>query len=62
MRTAGLFRSLARVLRQIVGAPDYERYCEHLARHHPERTPPGREAFYRDFVGRRFGDGPTRCC
>jgi uncharacterized short protein YbdD (DUF466 family) len=58
---AGLRRAL-RILRQVVGAPDYERYLEHHARCHPGTEPLGRRAFYADFVTWRFGSGPTRCC
>ena len=50
------------VLRQIIGAPDYERYLEHHARCHAGTEPLGRRAYYADFVSWRFGPGPTRCC
>jgi len=50
------------VLRQLIGAPDYERYLEHHARCHAGTEPLGRRAFYADFVSWRFGPGPTRCC
>jgi uncharacterized short protein YbdD (DUF466 family) len=51
-----------RVVRQVVGAPDYERYLEHHARCHAGTAPLDRRAFYAEFVSRRFGPGPTRCC
>jgi uncharacterized short protein YbdD (DUF466 family) len=52
-----------RTLRQIVGAPDYERYLEHLAARHPDRTPLTPREYYAEFVSRRFGGGgPPRCC
>ena len=51
-----------RVVRQVVGAPDYERYLEHHARCHGGAAPLDRRAFYSEFVNRRFGPGPTRCC
>jgi uncharacterized short protein YbdD (DUF466 family) len=50
------------VLRQLVGAPDYDRYLEHHARCHAGTEPLGRREFYADFVSWRFGPGPTRCC
>ena len=55
-------RRLARVLRQIAGAPDYERYLEHHARCHPGCAPLDRRAYYAAFVGWRFGNGASRCC
>lgn len=58
---AGLRRAL-RALRQVVGAPDYERYLEHHARAHPGTPPLARREFYAEFVSWRFGPGATRCC
>jgi uncharacterized short protein YbdD (DUF466 family) len=55
-------RRLLRVVRGVVGAPDYERYLEHHARCHPGVAPLDRRGFYAEFVTRRFGPGPTRCC
>jgi uncharacterized short protein YbdD (DUF466 family) len=55
-------RRVPRVVREVVGAPDYERYLEHHARCHPGSAPLDRRTFYAEFVSRRFGPGPTRCC
>ncbi len=55
-------RGVLGVVRQIVGAPDYERYLEHHAACHPERRPLSPREYYADFVIRRFGSGATRCC
>ena len=53
----------ARLLRQVVGAPDYERYLEHHAACHPGEAPLSPREYYADFVTRRFGSGAaTRCC
>ncbi len=64
MRSAtDLLRRAARVVRQIVGAPDYDRYLEHHAACHPGRMPLSPREYYAEFVTRRFGGaGPTRCC
>ncbi len=65
-RCAAAVRFLVRrclcVVRQVVGAPDYERYLEHHARCHPGVAPLDRRGFYAEFVTRRFAPGPTRCC
>jgi uncharacterized short protein YbdD (DUF466 family) len=55
-------RMLLRAVRQIVGAPDYQRYLEHHAAAHPGRLPLTAREYYADFVSRRFGSGPTCCC
>jgi uncharacterized short protein YbdD (DUF466 family) len=64
MRSAiRLLRLSARVVRQVVGAPDYERYLEHQAARHPGCTPLTAREYYAEFVTRRFGgSAPTRCC
>jgi uncharacterized short protein YbdD (DUF466 family) len=49
-------------LRKIAGMPDYAAHVEHLRHCHPEAPIPDEGEFYDDFVRRRYGDGPTRCC
>jgi len=49
-------------LRQIVGAPDYERYLQHHAAHHPDRPPLTAREYYDEFVTRRCAGGGTGCC
>lgn len=55
-------RRVTAVLRQVVGAPDYQRYLAHHAVHHAGTTPLDPREYYAEFVSRRFGPGPTRCC
>jgi uncharacterized short protein YbdD (DUF466 family) len=50
------------VVRQIAGAPDYQRYLEHHAACHPGLPPLSPREHYAEFVTRRFGGGATRCC
>ena len=58
-----LLRRAARVVRQVVGAPDYERYLEHQAARHPGCAPLTPRAYYAEFVTRRFGGAePKGCC
>ena len=55
-------RAAARVLRMILGAPDYERYAAHVRRHHPGRVPLSREAFVRERLEARYSRPGSRCC
>jgi uncharacterized short protein YbdD (DUF466 family) len=58
-----VLRGFLRVVRQVVGAPDYSRYLEHHAACHPCHAPLSPREYYRDFVTWQFGSGgPTRCC
>ena len=57
------WRGFLAAVRQVVGAPDYERYLAHHAACHPGRPPLSRREHYAEFVTRRFGSGgPARCC
>ena len=53
---------IVRVVRRVIGVPDYERYVAHLHRCHPEQVPMSREAFARDALERRYNTPGSRCC
>ena len=57
-----LLQRIAAAIRAIAGMPDYDAYVAHLRRCHPERPVPTARRFYDEFVKRRYGEGPTRCC
>ena len=59
---AALARRAARVVRLVIGAPDYERYLAHVARRHPGETPLSRDAHARDALARRYDRPGSRCC
>jgi uncharacterized short protein YbdD (DUF466 family) len=46
----------------VIGAPDYERYVEHVARRHPGCMPLSRDEFARDALARRYDRPGSRCC
>jgi uncharacterized short protein YbdD (DUF466 family) len=53
--------ALGDVVRGATGAQAYAQYLAHLARHHPDRQPLSREAFFRSELSSRW-DGVRRCC
>ena len=53
---------VAETARLMVGLPDYDAYCRHLADHHPERTPMTWAEFFRNRQQARYGSGGGRCC
>ncbi len=57
-----LFSRLAETARLMVGMPDYDAYCRHMADHHPDRTPMTRAEFFRNRQQARYGSGGGRCC
>lgn len=55
-------RTIARVVRTIIGVPDYERYVDHLRRCHPNTHPMTRDEFARQRMEDRYSRPGTRCC
>ena len=60
--TRQLLRDVVRVVRQVVGAPDYERYAAHMRARHPGQPLLTREAFARDRLTARYDRPGSRCC
>ena len=58
----GFVHRAASVMRRVIGAPDYERYVEHVARRHPGCRPLSRDEFARDALARRYDRPGSRCC
>ncbi len=52
----------ARVVRKIIGVPDYEAYLRHLARAHPGAAPVDRATFMRQCQDARYSRPGSRCC
>ncbi|HEX5075077.1 MAG TPA: YbdD/YjiX family protein [Gemmatimonadaceae bacterium] len=55
-------RSVLRVIRSIIGAPDYERYVSHMESHHPGCTVMSRDEFMRQRLESRYSRPGSRCC
>ena len=51
-----------RVLRTVVGAPDYECYVAHCRAHHPDAPVLDRAAFERERLAARYNRPGSRCC
>ncbi|MEO8621516.1 MAG: YbdD/YjiX family protein [bacterium] len=52
----------ARVVRRIIGAPDYELYLVHQRQCHPDLAPLTKPEFARDVLARRYEKPGSRCC
>jgi uncharacterized short protein YbdD (DUF466 family) len=55
-------RRLVRVVRRILGMPDYEAYVAHLRATHPGCLVPSERQYFEEFVRAKYSGGPTRCC
>jgi uncharacterized short protein YbdD (DUF466 family) len=53
---------IAAALRQVVGAPDYQRYVAHVRSCHPDAEPIGRDEFYRSRLAERYDKPGAKCC
>lgn len=60
--TFGGMREVLRVMRTILGAPDYERYCEHMRRHHPNEMALDQREFTEQRLAARYERPGSRCC
>ena len=52
----------ARTLRFVIGAPDYERYLEHMRVSHPREKPLTRGEFASQRMEDRYARVGSRCC
>jgi uncharacterized short protein YbdD (DUF466 family) len=50
------------VVRRVIGAPDYERYLQHMREHHPGTQPLTAAEFERERTENRYNKPGTRCC
>ncbi|MDV3219929.1 YbdD/YjiX family protein [Intrasporangium sp.] len=55
-------RGVVDYLRAVVGADAYDRYCAHLATHHPDREPPSEKQFWREHMDWLEKHPQGRCC
>jgi uncharacterized short protein YbdD (DUF466 family) len=51
-----------RLLRRLVGAPDYDTYVQHVRAHHPGTTPMDRQEFMTRRLDDRYSKPGARCC
>jgi uncharacterized short protein YbdD (DUF466 family) len=61
-RLSDLASRAARTLRFVIGAPDYERYVEHLRAAHPREKPLTRAEFASQRLNDRYANAGSRCC
>jgi len=60
---SGLFDTLCRTARLMVGMPDYDAYLRHMREHHPGQPAMDRITFFRDRQEARYGGkNGGRCC
>jgi uncharacterized short protein YbdD (DUF466 family) len=55
-------RRVAKVIRTIIGAPDYERYVAHVRTCHPGQPVMSREEFAKSRLEARYNQPGNRCC
>ena len=58
----GWLRRALRVLRTVIGAPDYDRYVAHMSAHHPGCELVTRDDFMKQRLESRYSKPGSRCC
>ena len=61
-RIGSTLTSIARGLRAMLGAPDDERYVNHVLATHPGAEPMTREEFQCERMESRYNKPGSRCC
>jgi uncharacterized short protein YbdD (DUF466 family) len=57
-----LLTTVARALRIVIGAPRYDAYRTHVAKHHSEIEPMSRSEFERARLEERYSKPGAKCC
>jgi uncharacterized short protein YbdD (DUF466 family) len=63
--SAWLARTLARIIpvvRRVIGVPDYEIYCQHMAVSHPSQPPLSERDFAEERLAAKYSRPGQRCC
>ena len=55
-------RRAGRVIRRVVGVPDYDIYLAHVREAHPGREPMSRQEFEQSRLHDRYSRPGQRCC
>lgn len=61
-QTSKWLKTMYCYLNEIAGVPNYERYLEHVRKHHPEQTPLSETEFHRRAIDEKYGSGNIRRC
>ena len=51
-----------KVVRTVIGAPDYDRYVAHMREHHPECEVASHDEFMKQRLENRYSRPGSRCC
>jgi uncharacterized short protein YbdD (DUF466 family) len=54
--------ALAEAVHAVMGAPRYDAYRRHIARHHPQVEPMSRAEFERTRLDERYSKPGAKCC
>ena len=55
-------QKVLRVVRRIIGVPDYETYVKHQSEHYPGCTPMTRQEFEKERMAAKYYRPGGRCC
>jgi uncharacterized short protein YbdD (DUF466 family) len=55
-------RRVTSIVRAVLGAPDYQRYVEHIRTRHPGEVPLSAREFARRRMEARYDTPGSRCC
>ncbi|PAF45117.1 KCU-star family selenoprotein [Helicobacter sp. 11S02596-1] len=56
-----IYRRSDRFLYLLVGLPSYDKYLEHMQKHHPDKIPKTRKEFFTEAQEARYGGRIGKC-
>lgn len=56
-----IYQKSDRFLHLLVGMPSYDKYLEHMQKHHPDKIPKSQKEFFKEAMDRKYGAGSSKC-
>ena len=50
-----------RFVHLLVGLPSYDKYVEHMKRHHPDEAPKSQKEFFKEALDKKYGANGAKC-
>ncbi|MDA3966520.1 MULTISPECIES: KCU-star family selenoprotein [Helicobacter] len=61
LRFVKIYQKSDRFLHLLVGMPSYDKYLEHMQKHHPDKIPKSQKEFFKEAMERKYGAGSSKC-
>ncbi|PZT48042.1 hypothetical protein B6S12_06010 [Helicobacter valdiviensis] len=56
-----IYQKSDRFFHLLVGMPSYDKYLEHMQKHHPDKIPKSQREFFKEAMEKKYGAGRNKC-